>query len=184
MRQPIQFGSGGSLYKCTLSNYVCTREGPIPRKPDGFADSGPEDSTINPSENGGDPSDGLAYQPPASQDGDEGEYGPGEHSCAPRKEPLPADRARGERALHFGVGSQLPGERPPANPEVCASFDGKWEAFIQNFNVYVKPVGKEPGLPLSFDGSEGNYYTLRTLAWSPGRKNWRPIIRALATIEK
>jgi dipeptidyl aminopeptidase/acylaminoacyl peptidase len=72
-----------------------------------------------------------------------------------------------------------------------ASPDGKWEAFIQNFNVYLRPARRRNGpraeatapgpagpqravvqprddsFPLSLDGSEGNYYALSDLAWSP-----------------
>ncbi|HWP45483.1 MAG TPA: DPP IV N-terminal domain-containing protein, partial [Blastocatellia bacterium] len=48
-----------------------------------------------------------------------------------------------------------------------ASPDGKWEAFIRNYNVFIRPKGKEEAAPLSFDGSEGNYYTLASIAWSP-----------------
>jgi dipeptidyl aminopeptidase/acylaminoacyl peptidase len=54
--------------------------------------------------------------------------------------------------------------------DVCASFDGKFEAFVQNFNVYLKPKGDQPAYPISFDGSENNYYTLRSFAWSPDSK--------------
>ena len=31
----------------------------------------------------------------------------------------------------------------------------KWEALIQNYNVFIRPAGSnEPGTPLSFDGNE------------------------------
>ena len=33
--------------------------------------------------------------------------------------------------------------------------------------VFVSPKGKAEGAALSLDGSEGNYYDARTLAWSP-----------------
>ncbi|MFT4114119.1 prolyl oligopeptidase family serine peptidase [Silvibacterium sp.] len=46
--------------------------------------------------------------------------------------------------------------------------DGKWEATIQNFNVFIKAAGdKKPSVPLSYDGSEGNYYQRKSLQWSP-----------------
>ncbi len=48
--------------------------------------------------------------------------------------------------------------------------DGKWEAYVNNHNVFVKTKGKADGWPLSMDGSEGNYYALATLAWSPYSK--------------
>jgi Dipeptidyl peptidase IV (DPP IV) N-terminal region len=51
-----------------------------------------------------------------------------------------------------------------------ASPDGKWEAIIQNFNVFIRPKGKREGVALSSDGSEGNYYTFASIAWSPDSK--------------
>jgi len=45
--------------------------------------------------------------------------------------------------------------------------DGKSEAFIKNFNVAVRPVGSSRDTVLSSDGSEGNAYTLQSIAWSP-----------------
>ncbi len=164
----IQFGTGGILYKCSLTEYTCTRQGPIPARGPGRDVSGDE-SVLNPQEIGGDPVDGLPYEPPASQDGDEGRYGPAQHACAPQLHRAQAQN-RTERPARLGVGSQFPDQLPPQPPEVCASFDGKWEAFIENFNVFIKPVGDHPGVPLSTDGSEGNYYTLRSIAWSPDSK--------------
>ena len=49
----------------------------------------------------------------------------------------------------------------------AASPDGKWEALIRNFNIFLRPKGKNDGRPLSFDGSEDNYYAASSLAWSP-----------------
>jgi len=51
-----------------------------------------------------------------------------------------------------------------------ASPDGKWEALIQNFNIFVRPKGKTEVFALSLDGSEGNYYTLASITWSPDSK--------------
>src|SRR5262249_34861312 len=70
-----------------------------------------------------------------------------------------------------GTFNGIPGPRynfPPT--EAKASPDGKWEAWVNNFNVYVrpkaKPNSKTEGIALSFDGSEGNYYALASLVWS------------------
>ena len=52
-------------------------------------------------------------------------------------------------------------------PSVRTSPDGKWEALIQNFNVYLRSKGTAQASALSLDGSEGNYYTLQSIAWSP-----------------
>ena len=68
--------------------------------------------------------------------------------------------------------------------------DNQWEAFIQNYNVYLRPArpgnarrgpetatsADQPGadgtrktdyVALSTDGSEGNYYSINDLWWSP-----------------
>lgn len=50
---------------------------------------------------------------------------------------------------------------------VATSPDGKYDAFIQNYNVYLREHGKTVARPLSYDGSEGNYYTFASLLWSP-----------------
>ncbi len=168
----LQFGVGGTLYKCLLSDYTCAKEGAIQQPMGGGRRGAPEDEALISQEGpGGDPVDGLEYQPPSPQDGDEGIYGRAQRACAPQ----PAggrvqNQARNARQARLGVGSQFPGQLPPEPSEVCASFDGKWEAFIQNFNIFIKPIGNQPAFPLSFDGSEGNVYTLRSVAWSPDSK--------------
>ena len=168
----IQFGTGGSLYKCTLSDYVCTKTGPIPAPNRGGRDADPEDESLNPEVSlegpGGDPVDGLEYLPPAPQEGDEGRLEGRQPSCAPTPE---SRRTRPQpRPDRAGIGSQILEQLPPEPPEVCASFDGNYEAFVQNFNVFIKPKGDKPAYPISFDGSENNYYSLRTFAWSPDSK--------------
>ncbi|HKE22722.1 MAG TPA: DPP IV N-terminal domain-containing protein [Bryobacteraceae bacterium] len=166
--QSIQFGAQGSMYKCTLSDYKCSKTGAIPANAfgRGARGGGPEDDTaVSPEGPGGDPADGLEYQPPAPQQGDGGRAGSTSLGCAPRSPSASQGQGRGGRGGRLGVGSQFPSADAP---DVCASFDGKWEAHIENYNVFLKQAGsKEPGFPLSFDGSEGNYYTLRSVAWSP-----------------
>ncbi|MDK1389292.1 prolyl oligopeptidase family serine peptidase [Sinorhizobium sp. 8-89] len=51
-----------------------------------------------------------------------------------------------------------------------ASPDGEWIAYIKNYNVFLR---SKDGLdvPLSWDGSEGNYYALSTLSWSPDSRH-------------
>ena len=63
----IQFGTAGSLYKSSLSDYTCIKTGPIPR-PDreGRGDAPEDGSQLSPEGPGGDPVDGLEYHPPAS----------------------------------------------------------------------------------------------------------------------
>ena len=55
--------------------------------------------------------------------------------------------------------------------------DGKWLAFVENFNVAIRPAHVKPEeadkqtVLMSEDGSEDNYYAVHTLAWSPDSKN-------------
>lgn len=68
---------------------------------------------------------------------------------------------------------------PPVNGAAHAvkSPDGKWLAYVENYNVALRPAGADPKdseqqtMPLSEDGSEDNYYSVDTLAWSPDSKH-------------
>ncbi|MGB6975640.1 MAG: DPP IV N-terminal domain-containing protein [Terracidiphilus sp.] len=51
--------------------------------------------------------------------------------------------------------------------ETLASPDGKWLAYILNYNLMVRSADGKQHLTLSEDGSEGNYYAFSTLVWSP-----------------
>ncbi|MBM3295468.1 MAG: S9 family peptidase [Candidatus Aminicenantes bacterium] len=57
-----------------------------------------------------------------------------------------------------------------ASANVKTSPDGAREAFIRNYNVWVRTKDKKEEFPLSWDGSEGDYYTYASLAWSPDSK--------------
>ena len=165
----VEFGVAGSLYRCDLTGYACTKTGPIPPPKDGRLEASEVPDPLSPEGSlegvGGDPEDGLSFQPPAPQDDDEGRSVHEQRACAPQ--PEPASRHPDRSNERPGVGSSLLSQLPPEPPKVCASFDGKWQAFIENFNVFLKPVGKGDAFPLSMDGSEANYYSLRSIAWSP-----------------
>jgi dipeptidyl aminopeptidase/acylaminoacyl peptidase len=68
---------------------------------------------------------------------------------------------------------------PPVNGSAHAisSPDGNWLAFVENYNVAVRPAHAKPEdaekltVLLSEDASEGNYFALETLAWSPDSKH-------------
>ncbi len=60
----------------------------------------------------------------------------------------------------------LPNDNVP--PRV--SPDSQWDASVRNFNIHVKRVGAKDGFFLSTDGSEGNAYAMRSIAWSPHSK--------------
>jgi dienelactone hydrolase len=64
-----------------------------------------------------------------------------------------------------GSGSSVAGGQARTSP------DGKWDAVILNYNVFLREHGKTEAKPLSLDGSEGNYYTPQSLAWSPDSKH-------------
>jgi dienelactone hydrolase len=200
--QTIEFGAGGSLYTCQLTEYTCTKGAAIPQPAAGAGRGGaPEgDDDANqpmPLEIGGDPVDGLEWQPfPQQGGGGRNGRGDAQPPCAPARQTQgQGGRGRGGRGgaatTAATVGSQILGQVAGAGPEVCSSFDGKWDAFIENYNVFLRLAGATapqeagaapggrgsgnnagpPAIPLSFDGSEGNYYTLRSLAWSPDSKH-------------
>jgi dipeptidyl aminopeptidase/acylaminoacyl peptidase len=53
---------------------------------------------------------------------------------------------------------------------VETSPDGKWDAYVLNYNVVIRAKGASQPIWLSTDGSEGNYYAPRTIVWSPDSK--------------
>ncbi len=57
-----------------------------------------------------------------------------------------------------------------ASAESKASPDKKWEAFIRNYNVWLRSLESKEEFPLSWDGNEGNYYTFQSMEWSPDSK--------------
>ncbi|MBM3793558.1 MAG: hypothetical protein FJW31_05725 [Acidobacteria bacterium] len=61
----------------------------------------------------------------------------------------------------------LPGPRVPQTDKPVESKSNEWRAFIRNFNVWLQAMGAKDAVPLSFDGSEGNYYVLSEAAWAP-----------------
>jgi dipeptidyl aminopeptidase/acylaminoacyl peptidase len=58
-------------------------------------------------------------------------------------------------------GSRRRQEGPKVSP------DHQWEAIINNYNVAVRRKGSHELTFLSTDGSEGNYYELASIVWSP-----------------
>ena len=140
--QSIEFGAMGFHYKCSLTAYTCTKGAALRPDSPGAAGRGaaPEDEILaGPEVAEFNTTDGVEDPMPAPQQ---------ETRREPRRSQPPCAEA---------------GEGP-----VCRSFDGKWDAVIENFNVFLRPAGKSgPSTALSTDGSEGSYYTLRSVAWSP-----------------
>jgi dipeptidyl aminopeptidase/acylaminoacyl peptidase len=66
-----------------------------------------------------------------------------------------------------GVNGPVRGPHSIASDSPRRSPDGKWEAFAQNYNIALRRPGSSTSTQLSHDGSEGNYYELSSLEWSP-----------------
>jgi len=96
-----------------------------------------------------------------------------------KKLPPARDGFGQRRAGGIPLTQGIPGPRYNSpQTEAKTSPDGKWEAWVNNFNVWVRakdksnsrPNNNNAGVALSFDGSEGNYYALASLVWSPDSK--------------
>lgn len=78
---------------------------------------------------------------------------------------------KGKPLSRPGRGSMSMWERGPApqaaSAEVKASPDGAREAFIRDYNLFVRSKDKKEEQRLSWDGSEGDYYTFESIVWSP-----------------
>jgi dipeptidyl aminopeptidase/acylaminoacyl peptidase len=82
------------------------------------------------------------------------------------------ERPGGPRRFRAGeLGGWERGPAPEAaSKERKTSPDGKWEAFIRNYNVCLGDKEKREETILSRDGSEGNYYTFESITWAPDSK--------------
>ena len=144
----IEFSTAGFRWKCSLESYECTKGAAVGLGTGGAGQRPPEDEHLA-------SSDDLLASPVV----------------------LDPDIADGILTFAPQRGAQDPPQQRPqgasessAEETVRPSPDGKWEALIENHNVFVRPKGKTESTPLSYDGSEGNYYTLRSIAWSPDSK--------------
>ncbi|RZL49342.1 MAG: S9 family peptidase [Pedobacter sp.] len=65
---------------------------------------------------------------------------------------------------YWGEGNSDLSERKTKSP------DGKWNAYIKNFNLFIKSAAEtDKEIQLSFDGSEGDHYS-SYIYWSPDSK--------------
>ena len=72
-----------------------------------------------------------------------------------------------------GMGERQPiGSGQPKKLEAgpVKSPDGSLEAYIENFNLFVRAPGAQDGRQLSFDGAESAYYVVTADGWSPDSK--------------
>ncbi len=143
----IEFTLNGFRWKCDLTAYACTKGAAAPPAGGPPGARGPADDLP------WSPDDFLSDPPLAAPDVRDGVDSAGQ---------------TGWLSPQQGQGPAGPG--PPPEVTSRASPDGQWEARIENFNVHLRRKGKTETEPLSYDGSEGNYYTLRSVAWSPDSK--------------
>ena len=76
---------------------------------------------------------------------------PTDYECLPRRPVAPGDA----------------GEPPPPT---IRSPDGRWQAFLQDHNVAIRPAGGGAAKILSADGSASNPYQPGSIEWSPDSK--------------
>src|SRR5215468_4887991 len=156
----ITFAAAGSNWKCTLADYACAKTSAAPTSAHADRNApGPIDPS--PAEFENDVVDGIVQTPSPQAPQALGGTGSG-----PNALPSPAGQPR--------VFTALPAFTPftaTPDPAVRLSPDGRWEALIHNFNVFVRAKGSTDAKPLSYDGSEGNYYTLQSIAWAPDAKH-------------
>ena len=80
--------------------------------------------------------------------------------------------------IRRGITGPVRGDISAAAPRPRMSPDGKWMAFIDNYNVAIRPFGGDKRMALSTDGSEGNYYDGASLVvvarFVEGRRLSRP----------
>jgi dipeptidyl aminopeptidase/acylaminoacyl peptidase len=153
----IEVDATGSRYQCGLAQYQCTRIGAA--RAAGAPGGGRGGAT------GILPGGVTADAPTAST------------AC------LPAGAGAGRGGQGGGRGGRGGGGADD-NQAGCISPDGQSIAFIQNFNVAVRPVsgsgratagiGGSGGTPqftlLTYDGSEGDAYQQMSIRWSPDSK--------------
>src|SRR5262249_34569606 len=147
--QTIEFGAAGFLYKCTLADYHCTKGGAVPAPAVGGrggapeADSPEEDGLLSP------PFlpdvnavDRIDYEPPAPspQEASGGRLGRGPQPCGTRVQASQGKGRGGRGGRGAGAGRGAAQAAADETP-VCTSFDGKWDAYIQNFNVFLRLDG-------------------------------------------
>ncbi|MFA5909670.1 MAG: DPP IV N-terminal domain-containing protein [Vicinamibacterales bacterium] len=98
-----------------------------------------------------------------------------DYACRTPELPPPGEIRR-------GINGPVRGDISAATPRPRLSPDGKWMAFIDNYNLAIRPFGGDPSTSsgssrarsrgdkrtaLSTDGSEGNYYDGASIVWSP-----------------
>ena len=146
----IVVSAANANWTCELGAYTCKKGGPAAQGPGGGGGNPYEEPLLEPAEFENDVYEGMFELPP--QQGQGGQQ-------------------QGQlNAFQDARGLQVPGTARPVNRNPKVSPDDNWEAFIDNYNVAIRKKGGNEVTRLTADGSEGNAYTLSSLAWSPNSK--------------
>lgn len=89
-----------------------------------------------------------------------------QYVCA-RTGPPETDSGRGGGAAANAAGGS---GRSGGDSTVRRSPDGTSEALVMNYNIAVRAVGTKAYAMMSYDGMEGDAYTLNSVRWSPDSK--------------
>ena len=161
----IDVDAAGSRWQCALSQYACTRIGVATTS--GLGRGGGGAAAIRPG-------------------GVNGEAPTASTACLPPTTSETSGRGRGAGRGGGGGGNGGRGAGNPAPPPTgCVSPDGLSVAFVQNYNVAVRPVSgggrSQPGVGgsggevaytmVTYDGSEGDAYQLMSIRWAPDSKH-------------
>jgi dipeptidyl aminopeptidase/acylaminoacyl peptidase len=94
-----------------------------------------------------------------------------EYTCTRVTAPGGPPAQGGQGAGQGRGGRQGGGQGAADQPQFRQSPDRSTEAFIQNYNIFVRPSGRaQDATPLSWDGSEGDAYVYSSIQWSPDSK--------------
>ena len=80
---------------------------------------------------------------------------PTDYECLPRRP-----------AVASPEGLRHPANASPEGLRHLSSPDGKWEAFVEGYNVAIRPAGGGPTKALTTDGAKGDAYDPGSLRWS------------------
>jgi dipeptidyl aminopeptidase/acylaminoacyl peptidase len=159
----IAFDAAGARYQCGLSSYQCTRIGDASAP----AGRGGAAAIQNGGFNGEAPTASTACLSATGASNGGGRGG----------------RGGGGRGAGRGAATPAAGAAPTIVG--CVSPDGQSVAYIQNYNVAVRPlrdnarsqpgIGGQGGAPayqlVTYDGSEGEAYQQQSIRWSPDSKH-------------
>ena len=140
--ESVRFVATGFQWRCALTQYTCTRLAAVTGGRGGRGSGRGASPSVDDQSD-----DPVPFEGPWDEDAD-----------------VLTDEVLAQRA------QQQRGEAP-SDTLVRRSPDQHWDAYIQNYNLYVRPAGSHvagaAGTELTYDGSEGGAYTLQSVAWSP-----------------